>query len=168
MTLRGSERLIGQISYFTGHRGDDCRSGVGLMKRIVSGVLKDKQAGAGLHKFGQHSGYNPVELSRWGAWLWGFNRTRERSSPMAKVGKRRRPSSVSGVMSQHGLAGTTMRYRQGRSRRYQRGSDIARPRLEAERFETLTVFKQSVSFKQHWESSSGARGRLPMAVTWPR
>ena len=126
-------------------------------------MLKDKQAGAGLHKLGQHAGHNPVELSRWGAWLWGLNRAEERFSRIVKRSKR---ELVRGVTRPGGFAGTTIRYRQGRSRRYQRGSGVARPRLEAERFETsvIEVSRARSAFKQHWESSSGARGRLPIAV----
>ncbi len=99
-------------------------------------MLKDKQAGAGLHKFGQHSGYNPVELSRWGAWLWGFNRA---GQPSSRLGKTSRPESAKGVMRPGGFTGAGIPSRQGRSGPFERGSDAARPRLEAERFETSVI-----------------------------
>ncbi len=134
---------------------------------MVSGVLEDKQAGAGLHKLGQHSGHNPVEQSRWRAWLWGFNRDGEEFS---RTGNRGRREAVRSVMRRGGLAGKSMRYRQGRSGPYQHGSGTARPCLEAERFETRVIHVSVArsAFKQHWESSSGARGQLPIAVAWPR
>ncbi len=128
-------------------------------------MLEDKQAGAGLHKLGQHSGHNPVEKSRWRAWLWGFNRDGE---ALSRPGNRGRRDWLRHMIRHKGFDGKSMRYRQGRSRPYQHRSGTTRPRLEAERFETITVFKQSVSFKQHWESSSGVRGWLPIAVAWPR
>ncbi len=66
---------------------DGCFS-IDITNRIVSGVLKDKQAAAGLHKLGQHAGYNPVELSRWGARLWGLNRAGQRISRQGKTSTR--------------------------------------------------------------------------------
>ncbi len=122
-------------------------------------MLKDKQARAGLHKLGQHSGHNPVELSRWRALLWEFNRDGEGCS---RPGKRGRRKGLRHVIRHHGLADKSMRYRQGRSRPYQHGSGTARHSLEAERFETSVshVSMARSAFKQHGERSSGVRGRL--------
>ncbi len=129
-------------------------------------MLEDKQAGAGLHKLGQHSGHHPVERSCWRALLWEFNRDGEE---LSRPGNRGRREAVRSVMRPGGLASKSMRYRQGTSGSYQHGSGTARPCLEAERFETrvIHVSMAKSAFKQHWESSSGVRGRLLREAAFP-
>ncbi len=99
-------------------------------------MLEDKQAGAGLHKLGQHAGHNPVEQSRWRAWLWGFNRDGEEVS---RPGNRATRDWLRHGIRHKGFDGKSMRYRQGTSGPYQHGSGTARPCLEAERFETSVI-----------------------------
>ncbi len=129
-------------------------------------MLEDKQAGAGLHKLGQHSGHNPVEQSRWRAWLWGFNRDGE---AFTRPGNRGTREAVRSVMRPGGLASKSMRYRQGALGLYQHGSGTARHSLEAERFETRVshVSMARSAFKQHGERSSGVRGWLLREATFP-
>ena len=129
-------------------------------------MLEDKQAGAGLHKRGQHSGHHPVERSRWRAWLWVFNRDGE---AFTRPGNRATREAVRSVMRPGGGAGKTMRYRQGTSGPYQHRSGTVRPCLEAERFETRVrhVSMAKSAFKQHGETSSGVRGRLLREAALP-
>ncbi len=130
-------------------------------------MLEDKQAGAGLHKLGQHSGHNPVERSRWRAWLWGFNRDGEE---LSRPGNRGRREWLRHVIRHKGFDGKNMRYRQGTSGLYQHRSGTARHSLEAERFETRVshVSMAKSAFKQHGERSFGVRGWLlrEAALTW--
>ena len=129
-------------------------------------MLKDKQARAGLHKLGQHSGHHPVELSRWRALLWEFNRDGE---ALSSPGNRGRRKGLRHVIRHHGLADKSMRYRQGTSGPYQHRSGTARHSLEAECFETRVshVSMARCAFKQHWERSCGVRGRLLRETALP-
>ncbi len=129
-------------------------------------MLEDKQAEAGLHKRDQHSGYNPVERSRWGARLWGLNRAEQAGGDTSKSSTR---ESMSGVTRLGGVAGAGMHSRQGRSPRQACGSDIARPSLEAARFETGERHWGTArpAFRLHRAYSSRPQGWLVKEAAWP-
>lgn len=127
-------------------------------------MLKDKQAATGLHMRDQHSGYNPVELSRWQTRLWGLNRADEADDDTSKSSTR---ASISGLTRPGGVTDAGRRSGQSRSWHQAYGSDIALPGLEAQRFKTRAFDrgKARAAFSQH--RAYWSQGRLVQEAAWP-